>query len=987
MHPFLSKLCAAAMLLSLIPLVASAAETRLPPSVPTLVRLAAPAARQPIQLQKVAVQTEVVGSFSHTRVEMVFYNPNASQLEGELQFPLLDGQAVTGFALDINGEMRAAVPVDKARGQQVFEEVSRARIDPALLEQTQGNNYRLRVYPLPAHGTRRVALEIEGGLEAVTIRGARHAIFRLPLQFAGRVGMLDVVVNNVTMSDRKSAMAIRAHLGAETIRASHPNRTRPQASAGSRVSLSRSNYAGNGVLVIDYPDAGKSLTTTETRGDQTYFYAEVPVPADRPVMRPTPKKIGLVWDASGSGALRDHGREFALLDACFKRFGNVKVELTIARDRAEDMRTFNIKQGNWQGLRDVLEALAYDGATAAEALSPPQNTDLNLLFSDGMVNYGAGKLQAGGAPLFAVNVAVSADLNRLRALAEPTGGRLLDMLSRPLDEAVGELMSSSAHLLGLHSDGAIELVGASPYPEAGVLKVAGLLTQPEAVLSLDWQDAQGRRQTQQVMLRNTDAAGGQLAARRWATLMLARLDADYTSNRATIRRLGARFGMVTRETSLIVLDSIQDYVRYEIEPPASLRADYERLLADKARDSRAERAAHLDDIAARFASKVAWWEKSFPKGDKPAPKQEEVPPRRAVGMAGTGRPAPLMAAAPAPMAEAAPVPAAARASAPAVTAPLSADSPSDREPPQVGIQLKRWQPDAPYARRLNEAPVEQMYRVYLDERPSWLDSTAFFLDVADIFIARGQPELGLRILSNLAEMNLENRQILRILAYRLTQAGQVRLALPVLQKVLALSPDEPQSWRDLGLAYTEDGQYQQAVNQLWEVVAHPWHGRFPDIELVALAELNAIVARAPQGTLDTHRMDARLLRNLPLDLRVVLSWDADNTDIDLWVTDPNGEKVYFANRLGYQGGAISQDFTGGYGPEEFSLRDAKPGIYKVEAHFYGNRQQIVAGATTLMLRLSTGFGTAQQKDENIILRLQGQGEIVDVGTFEVGKPR
>jgi hypothetical protein len=37
-----------------------------------------------------------------------------------------------------------------------------------------------------------------------------------------------------------------------------------------------------------------------------------------------------------------------------------------------------------------------------------------------------------------------------------------------------------------------------------------------------------------------------------------------------------------------------------------------------------------------------------------------------------------------------------------------------------------------------------------------------------------------------------------------------------------------------------------------------------------------------------------------------------------------------------------------------------------------------------MLRFSTGFGTAHQKDENVILRLTGQGEDVEVGAFEVG---
>ena len=68
----------------------------------------------------------------------------------------------------------------------------------------------------------------------------------------------------------------------------------------------------------------------------------------------------------------------------------------------------------------------------------------------------------------------------------------------------------------------------------------------------------------------------------------------------------------------------------------------------------------------------------------------------------------------------------------------------------------------------------------------------------------------------------------------------------------------------------------------------------------------------------------RLLRNLPLDLRVVLAWDADNTDVNLHVIDPNDEEVYYGRNL-LQGGAIGHNATGGYGPEEFALRVASRG--------------------------------------------------------------
>jgi len=301
----------------------------------------------------------------------------------------------------------------------------------------------------------------------------------------------------------------------------------------------------------------------------------------------------------------------------------------------------------------------------------------------------------------------------------------------------------------------------------------------------------------------------------------------------------------------------------------------------------------------------------------------------------------------------------------------------------IEIRLQPWAPDSPYARRLRDAEPKDLYRVYLDERESHRTSTAFFLDVADLLFAKGQRLLAMRVLSNLAEMNLENRHILRVLGYRLLQAGDATAALPVFRRVRDLSPNEPQSHRDLGLAYAATGQSQKAVDALYEVVSRPWHGRFPEVELIALAELNAIVATS-SVRLDMGRIDPRLLKNLPLDLRAVLTWDADNTDIDLWVTDPNGEKAFYGNRLTWQGARMSADFTGGYGPEEFSLKVAKPGKYKVEAQFYGHRQQIVAGATTLQVKLTSKFGTRAAKDQLVTLRLKSGRDVVLVGEFEVG---
>jgi len=255
-------------------------------------------------------------------------------------------------------------------------------------------------------------------------------------------------------------------------------------------------------------------------------------------------------------------------------------------------------------------------------------------------------------------------------------------------------------------------------------------------------------------------------------------------------------------------------------------------------------------------------------------------------------------------------------------------------------------------------------------------------DAAQVFQAHGDTPLALRILSNLAGLDAGNRSLLRVLGYRLQQLGQHDEALRQLRRVAELAPDEPQSWRDLGLAQAAAGHYQQAIDTLWRVVSGVWSPRFADIDLIALTELDAIAAAHPG--LDLSAVDTRLRRHLPLDIRVVLAWDADNTDVDLWVQDPNGEWTSYQSPLSYQGGQVSRDCTQGYGPEVFSLRAAKPGHYQVRAHYYGTRQQTVTGYPNLLLHLTQGFGTAHESSRDVVVRLEQVKDDLLIGSFDVG---
>ena len=115
----------------------------------------------PMQLQELSMDILVMGQTAVTTMEMTFYNPNDRVMEGEFEFPLSNGQEVSRFALDIDGKLREGVVVDKALGRQAFEDIARRNVDPGLLEKTEGNNFRARVYPMPAQGVRRILIAFE----------------------------------------------------------------------------------------------------------------------------------------------------------------------------------------------------------------------------------------------------------------------------------------------------------------------------------------------------------------------------------------------------------------------------------------------------------------------------------------------------------------------------------------------------------------------------------------------------------------------------------------------------------------------------------------------------------------------------------------------------------------------------------------------------------------------------------------------------------
>lgn len=944
-------------------------------------------AEQPVRLHSAKVDAQVTGSIAVTTIELSLHNPNTRALEGSVEFPLRDGQSVIGFASDVNGALREAVAIEKATGRQVFDDVVRRQIDPALLEKTAGNNYRLRVYPIRAAGHTRVQIRLmeslteePGGLE-----------FRLPLGFASGVSKLDV---SLRVADPGVTPRMKTNgIGVVALK---------PAGRYYELAVERENISKEAQITLHLPEHTGPQVITQFVGDERYFYAEWPLAPDR-APRTLPKSLAIVWDASGSGDQRKREDELRLLRHFLNKIGDVAVTLHVLRDRAEPPRHFTIRSGDSSALRTALEKLPFDGGTNLAALPVQPNADLMLLFSDGLHNFGDGRLTPPRQPVLAINSALQADSVRLRHLAQASGGAYIDLTAGYTPGAEAALLARlPAIVADLDASGISDLTVAPLAAGDRRLRLAGRLSGAAPALSLQLKGAKPARLT----LAASDfsgAADSPYAARLWAQLRVDQLATDGTEARGEILRIAKAHALVTDETSLIVLERIEDYVRHEIVPPAELRAEYEQALRTARTTKAREQQRQTEDLVRAWAARKAWWEKDFPKdtpkppparknaGDGPAPSDYRLgyasaPPADMIEERSLAAPAararerepnhpesmarlapPRLAAAaslagrradPYPMADAAKVPGVAQT-----------------------IRVKKWTSNAPYLRRFANAAPRDLYAVYLDEKPNYRDSPAFFLEAADRLAEGKQDALALRVLSNLAEMQLENRDLLRVLAGRLIERGQPKLAVPVLRRVLVIAPDEPQSLRDLAQALAESGETPEAVRLYVEVIGRRWDDRFGDIAEIALAELNTLLAHHPE--LEAKALDPRLTRNLPVGLRIVLSWDVDNTDVDLWVIDPNGEKVYYQHRESYQGGRLSRDVTQSYGPEEFIVKAPKPGKYQVFADFFGHTQQVISAGTTIEAQITTDFGGPRQKTERAVLRLTERKENALVAEIEV----
>mgnify|MGYP000611991595 CR=1 FL=1 len=954
----------------------------------------APRAEHAIELSDLEIQVNVSGLLAETTQTMRFYNPNDRVLEGNLTFPLPDNAVVCGYALDVDGQMVDGVVVPKQEARRILEAEERKGADPGLLEQVQGNVYRTRIYPIPPRGARTVRVTYISNL---TVDG-NQAAYHLPLTHAAGIESVSLRAEVVQAPVQP---VISGGLGNMTL-----NRWEDRWVAEAK--LGRGLPAED--LQIRLPDLPDRFTTVENMDGESFFCisSRLHERGDEPAW--TPKRVAIAWDSSGSRQSLD--REYDLLRELLAAWNGTVIDVVVFRNRLDDdRRSFAPGDSQAADLLTYLQGLPYDGGTDLTALdlTEPAHAECEawLLFSDGLGTIDTGLPKIGSLPIIAVTGQAHSNANLLQHLAHTTGGRYLNLLRTSTAAAVREIASGGQAPRIIESDGCADthLIAGQ-----GRVAVLGRLTADEALLAIA-----GLGGTSEAMsVSRSGAIAGDLVARAWAGLQTQVLGLTLQPTADEILTLARTHGLVTAGTSLLVLESLEQYLEYRIQPPASLpemRAAYDARIAENTRADKQSRAAHLDRVVDLWQQRVQWWEQEFEY--RPVEERPRGPRKGAPGAAGPrpgsqandrddmrrarrARPAPSSAAGGSFAAMAAPQAAAGafEADFDIAAEPALGDSAiagaADLPSAAGAIRIKPWTPDTPYLTAMRNVADEEVYAVYLTQRSEYAASPAFFLDCGDFLLGCGQKELGIRVLSNLVETGLDDPALMRSFAWRLQQADDLDLAIAILERVREARGDEPQSHRDLALAlsrrWERDGDQADALRAmelLHHVILNSW-ANFPEIEIIALMELNRLIHLAQQkGIPIPTAIDSRLIRLLDLDVRISMSWDADLTDIDLHVFEPTGEHAYYGHNRTQIGGLVSRDFTQGYGPEEYVLHRAYPGDYTVKAHYYGSHQQMISGSCTVIVDVYTNYGRASERHEVLTLRLDQPSDEVTVGEVTI----
>lgn len=563
----------------------------------------------PLLVRKLDTRVEISANLAEVAMEFVVENPNPWVVEGELSLPVGEDQKVAGFALDMEGKMRNASVVDRAKAEATYTSIVARRVDPGILDQTGRNLYRIRIFPIPAQGVRRVRVCLEQALRAVP----DGSLLTMPLMVQAPVRQGALAIHILSLKD--SPKIRESPLPGLSFIPEGANWVARQEGVDLKF---------DGTLAVHLPHAVEqsSVRVAPDRG-LTYAYAHLRLPAMDEV-KPLPHRIVLAWDCSVSGRKRDNSREWAVIGDYLNGLPDAEVEVWAFNRSVFERRAFLKAGRNLDALKKYLFQLPADGTCDLGALDfTSSGAQEVLLCSPGLSRLFKGEPKTSNIPVQVLLSSGQADLLRMRAIARRTGGEAFDLTARSRVEVRRLLRRLPFQFLGIEVlEGQVEnIVPSHPRPVRGGMGLACLLTSPQAQLRLRFGRSGKTEITRDIVLRSVDSSPSATPRKLWAAAKLEEMEEEMPKQRVSMAALAVEHGLVTRDTSLLVLETLNDYLRYGIPVPEEMRSAAQALrpLVDQMKAkpvSKIELPDFSEDLESWRNGRSRWWSQPFRLGTR-----------------------------------------------------------------------------------------------------------------------------------------------------------------------------------------------------------------------------------------------------------------------------------------------------------------------------------------------------------------------------------
>jgi len=227
------------------------------------------------------------------------------------------------------------------------------------------------------------------------------------------------------------------------------------------------------------------------------------------------------------------------------------------------------------------------------------------------------------APVYALSSAEEVNYNLLKIWARKSGGDYVNVRGMSPKLVVDKLGRNTYGFISATFDKSVvsEVFPSIPTTINGTtFKISGKITQKnEEQKDLEFKTyiqlnyGYGTQVLHQARFTLTieDIESG-LVPRFWASRNIEQLQLfpEIKENEQKILELGRRYNIVTPNTSLIVLETLDQYLKYEIEPPQSLpkiHAEWTAIMQEKEWQNNEKTEEKINDVLSLWKRRVAWW--------------------------------------------------------------------------------------------------------------------------------------------------------------------------------------------------------------------------------------------------------------------------------------------------------------------------------------------------------------------------------------------